>query len=1166
MEYTETSFFEFVKEIINTNENCNLEKEQYNKKINALENKYAEKCNNLSTNLKNKINTVYENIRLVKQEEEKIVDSRFLKIKEELMPTVHKLEESVDMLYLMESIELRLTKLNGYDMERNRKKYTFNYSIDSVLEKRQEFLKLENELEELSTANAAGKKHGNYSEKCSYMYCLLTYSKMLVYNNIGFHDNILSAFDRSEDKDEKEKVNNNFKKFIEASQNQVEEHIKYYLKEKELVLNNKKREKQECLAEYKKNIKLVFDDFLKKFPASELRNLFKDIYSKEPSYSSYSCRKTMPEEICLWESQFNISNINIVQEFKNFLDKNYYFLIKDNKVKFPCYTKFDKSINRQFLYDDSIKETVAKDAKNLAMRLFMQIPPRRVMFTFIDPVSLGASFAMFTRLVDLDDRTSEVINGKIWSSSKDIEDKLKIMTDHISNVTQKCLQDKYENIFEYNRDANQNAEPYHILMIMDFPAGFSERSIKYLEQIINSGPKCGVFTIIYHNSTQSNNSYSKLDSIIKNIEQQIKNYKYSSGLNNIFYKDKNYMLKNFQSPPDFYVDGIISNLKEGIKNAEKITIEIKPNQLIKEKYSSKNGIRIPFGKHGANQNQYLTLGVGGSHHALLVGATGSGKSSLLHTIILTALNMYSPDELSIYLLDFKRGVEFKIYADYILPSFKVIAIESEREFGYSILQAIEREQKVRANLFKKNGVNKIEEYRELGNKMPRVLVIMDEIQELFLASNDNLSKKSSEIIKRIILQGRAFGVHLLLSSQSYSNITGIDRSMIDQMAVRIVLKCSNADADLLLKNGSAEVDQISIDDPGRGIYNSEAGNKEFNSHFRASYIVPEDRPGLLEEISEETAKYYKQPTRILLSNIENNKYCIFNQFTNYNDKKIDEQNQIYVGEPLSMSSDLNLLFGRNPGSNLLVLGENDEKARSIFTFSLLSLCINYYVKHSGTKPNQPFIYLLNSKPLEDPVLVDNIEFISNNLPSYIKYISCGDEVKIKDSLSTLFEQIINKNNTGSTSDIEQYFFVFGYQRSEELKSNYKQVSEDEIDKIFSLINIDSNSDVEYSSREKFYALIKDGSSLGIHTVLWQDSFTALERDDANLMSYFNLRIAFDMKKEDFSRAVSENDTENLSSNDAIYYNKARDNQKFRLYQTSDEEWLYSICCHLENKE
>ena len=71
-----------------------------------------------------------------------------------------------------------------------------------------------------------------------------------------------------------------------------------------------------------------------------------------------------------------------------------------------------------------------------------------------------------------------------------------------------------------------------------------------------------------------------------------------------------------------------------------------------------------------------------------------------------------PDELRIYLVDFKRGVEFKIYADYELPAFKVIAIESEREFGYNILLALEREQKIRANLFKKNHVDRIEEYRD----------------------------------------------------------------------------------------------------------------------------------------------------------------------------------------------------------------------------------------------------------------------------------------------------------------------------------------------------------------------------------------------------------------------------------------------------------------------
>ena len=88
--------------------------------------------------------------------------------------------------------------------------------------------------------------------------------------------------------------------------------------------------------------------------------------------------------------------------------------------------------------------------------------------------------------------------------------------------------------------------------------------------------------------------------------------------------------------------------------------------------------------------------------------------------------------------------------------------------------------------------------------------------------------------------------------------------------MRIVLKCSKADANLLLDNGSSEIDQISIDDPGRAVYNSEAGNKEYNSHFRVAYIDPSKHRGMLQEISDSTKEFAdpKQPTRILLSNIE----------------------------------------------------------------------------------------------------------------------------------------------------------------------------------------------------------------------------------------------------------------------------------------------------------
>ena len=76
----------------------------------------------------------------------------------------------------------------------------------------------------------------------------------------------------------------------------------------------------------------------------------------------------------------------------------------------------------------------------------------------------------------------------------------------------------------------------------------------------------------------------------------------------------------------------------------------------------------------------------------------------------------------------------------------------------------------------------------------------------------------------------------------------------------------------------------------------------------------------------------------------------------------------------------------------------------------------------------------------------------------------------------------------------------------------------------------------------------------------------LERDDNNIMSYFNLKIAFDMTNEEYSRSVYANDTALMNENSAIYYNKARDNQKFRPYQEPDETWLEDISEKLKDNK
>jgi hypothetical protein len=95
------------------------------------------------------------------------------------------------------------------------------------------------------------------------------------------------------------------------------------------------------------------------------------------------------------------------------------------------------------------------------------------------------------------------------------------------------------------------------------------------------------------------------------------------------------------------------------------------------------------GRAGAKELQSLRLGRGTSQHALVSGKTGSGKSTLLHALITNLALHYSPREVEFYLVDFKKGVEFKTYATGELPHARVIAIESEREFGVSVLERLD---------------------------------------------------------------------------------------------------------------------------------------------------------------------------------------------------------------------------------------------------------------------------------------------------------------------------------------------------------------------------------------------------------------------------------------------------------------------------------------------
>ena len=219
---------------------------------------------------------------------------------------------------------------------------------------------------------------------------------------------------------------------------------------------------------------------------------------------------------------------------------------------------------------------------------------------------------------------------------------------------------------------------------------------------------------------------------------------------------------------------------------------------------------------------------------MIAGKTGSGKSTLLHSIITSGAYRYRPDQLQFYLLDFKKGVEFKPYADSELPHARVIGIESEREFGRSVLQRLDVELQRRGEKFRSVGVQELGEYRQAsGESLPRLMLVIDEFQELFVR-DDRLAGDCAMLLDRLVRQGRSFGMHVILSSQSLAGAYSLPRATLGQMAVRIALQCSESDAALILSDDNTAARLISR--PGEAIYNDAGGLVEGNQPFQVAWL------------------------------------------------------------------------------------------------------------------------------------------------------------------------------------------------------------------------------------------------------------------------------------------------------------------------------------------
>jgi S-DNA-T family DNA segregation ATPase FtsK/SpoIIIE len=821
---------------------------------------------------------------------------------------------------------------------------------------------------------------------------------------------------------------------------------------------------------------------------------------------------------------------------------------KDPRLALPGPSKFNVPLLLTYPLQGSILFETPKTGghdeaiaaiNNIIFRLLSTNPAGKLSFTIFDPVGLGQNFAGLMHLADFEESH---INSRIWTQQGQFEEKLAELNEHMEKVIQMYLRNEYETIAEYNAQAGTIAEKYHILVIASFPVNFSDTATKRLRNIATSGARCGVYTLIHWDQRNSVPQDFVPDELRKNSVTLVR-------------RESDFVLANWREagsqieldppPSPEFATHFLREVGQKGKDSNRVEVPFeqiapKDGDIWSEETSEE--LRVPIGRSGATKLQYLEIGKATRQHALIAGKTGSGKSTLFHVMITNLALWCSPEQVEFYLVDFKKGVEFKSYANRHLPHAKVVAIESDRQFGLSVLERIDAELRRRGDLFRQQGVQDVAGYKRAGGaeSMPRSLLMIDEFQEFFV-EEDHVSQQAAVLLDRIVRQGRAFGIHVILGSQTLGGAYTLARATLGQMVIRIALQCNEADAYLIMDQDNPAPRLLSR--PGEGIYNDSAGAIEGNSPFQAVWLPESVRDKYLADIRERADKSGKKfPGPFVFEGnapADVNENLALRNLLETSSAKAPAQARVWMGAPNSIKGPTEAIFQRQSGNNLIVVGQNAEASLSMIAVGLVALSAQY------PRGAARFV-LLDSTAPESPER-EFLDRIVQTVPHEIVRVKGGD---VADVMNALAEELKRRGGDEQTAGPETFVMIHELQ-------NYKKLrQEDE----FSF----SSTDVA-SAASILLSLISDGPAHGIHVIATCDSFNNVNRFlGRKNLSEFEMRVLFQMSASDSASLIDSPDAATLGMHRALYYNDREGyTEMFRPYARPGNEWIEGVAKQLK---
>lgn len=909
----------------------------------------------------------------------------------------------------------------------------------------------------------------------------------------------------------------------------------------------------------KKQVVDSFKSVCDKIDVQRLRSMLFSLHNAEVDWRLGKLKDTSDEKYVFSEHRGVIKHLTadspMIKVFMRLLLQQYDFLLKQEGDEICYYypevihvnsSEFNYIIDATKVCDKDDKQIINSMIQDFVATTVSNFPPGKIKFLFCDPDSTGV-FSVFRDIGKIKDDVDDSISCEYAGSADTITKKLDSICVEIDDIVNKVIKGTTTTLYDHNRDNEFNSMPYRFIILMDFPRNMTAASLSSLRSILKNGPRCGIFTVLVNISGEA---MSYLDGKLQVIVQEIVKKPalvYRSKTMYDIYNNEFGPFNTELDPREF--DQYIQIYNECQKASAGFKIDISSLDAVEVKGGSYS---IPVGRSKGGKIESISF-FDHCQNYLLSGAIGRGKSNALHVIIHNSLKYIK--NLDLYLIDFKHGVEFAPYARINHPAFKVLAIESAPEFGYSVLTHINDKIARIGEIFRENGVeNWTELYKKTGQVIPVTLIIMDEFQHLFEGEH---GKQCSEIIEFIAKEGRVFNVHLFLSSQTVNNMSGLTDAAKQMIFGRIVFFNDQVEYKSMLWDDDRLARTFDPDIKGQAIL---ATGKEHQRFIQFALKCP-----IEETIAELTypVEEVVNRTKIMLSAVHENPYSIYNRFLNgtvaFTDacelvigdditiepsdikQRVEDESYTVIVRPDDIKS---IQLKHRQNDNLLVLGNNERKAETIFIFSLLCTLMKQMTQNKT-----------NSISLIMVTTATDLYNFAMKFPKYIKIYTTSD----------LLTDAVNTDT--------EYLFVFGLHAFSSMKfavdDPYKKVNmtpQGSGGIIIGDVPVQQEASVNYASDGEMLRCAIDNSACNV--IIWHNDATNLANMFGTIATFpsfnskFLHKICLPMSAKDSELFLGTDSGSKLSDFTIVY--KFLNNEKIlRMYNRVEYKYLNKMINRLD---